>query len=109
MVKELILFRLPLGEKTDEFNALFRQVQEEMEKLGVKPGVRWGTVAGSRTAIIEREFDSLAEYEADDAAFHGGKEFMALWRRMEACADSMEVLLWQTQRSAAEVAAARAR
>lgn len=107
MVKELIVFRLPLGEKTDEFNTLFRQVQEEMRKLGVNPGVRWNTVAGSRMAVVEREFESLAAYEADDEAFHAGKDFMALWRRMEACAESMEAMLWQTRQTRAEVAASR--
>jgi len=57
--------------------------------------------------MIEREFDSLAAYEADDRAFHAGEEFMALRRRMEACAESMESQLWQTRRDRAEVAALR--
>jgi hypothetical protein len=32
---------------------------------------------------------------------------MALWRRMEECAESMESQLWQTRRDRAEVAALR--
>ena len=59
--------------------------------------------------MVEREFESLAAYEADDAAFHGGEEFMALWRLMESFAESMEVMLWQTRRTAEEVAALRER
>ena len=59
--------------------------------------------------LFEREFDSLAAYEVDDAAFHGGEEFMALWRRMESCAESMETTLWQTRRTGDEVAALRER
>jgi hypothetical protein len=108
MVKETIVFRLPLGPRTDEFLTLYREVREEMEKLGVSAGVSWSITAGTRMFMIEREFDSLAAYEADDAAFHGGEEFMALWRRMEGCADSMETTLWQTRRTADEVAALRA-
>jgi len=107
MVKEMIVFRLPLGPKTDEFVALYRQVAEEMEKLGLSVGVAWTATAGVRMVMVEREFDSLAAYEADDAAFHGGAEFMALWRRMEGCAESMETTLWQTRRTSDEVAALR--
>ena len=107
MVKEMIWFRLPLGARTDEFLVLYREVRAAMEKLGVNVGVAWTTVSGTRTVMVEREFDSLAAYEADDRAFHGGEEFMALWRRMEACADSMESQLWQSGRDRGEIEAMR--
>lgn len=108
MVKEMIVFRLPLATKTDDFFALYRQVAEEMEKLGAKVGVSWTATAGTQMFMVERGFDSLAAYEGDDAAFHGGAEFMALWRRMEGCAESMETTLWQTRRPFDELAALRA-
>jgi len=82
-------------------------VREEQEKLGINPGVSWATAFGTRILMIEREFGSLAAYGADDRAFHAGEEFMALCRRMEACAESMESQLWQTRRDRAEVAALR--
>jgi hypothetical protein len=109
VVKEVIRFRLALGARTNEFLALYQQVCEAMEALGVEPGVAWATMTGTRTLVIEREFDSLAQYEADDAAFHGGEEFMALWRRMEATAESMEVELLQKRGSRQEVTAPRDR
>jgi hypothetical protein len=108
MVKEVIYFRLPLGPGTDEFLSLYREVRAEMERLGVEPGVAWTTVSGARMVVVEREFESLAAYEADDASFHGGEDFMALWRRMEACAESMETEIWQTRRTREELAALRA-
>jgi hypothetical protein len=109
MVKETIIFWLPLGARTDEFLALYRQVRDEMEKLGLSAGVSWTATAGTRKLMVEREFDSLAAYEADDAAFHGQEKFTALWRRMESCAESMETTLWQTPRTSDEVAALRER
>lgn len=98
MIREVTRFRLRLGPPTDEFLALYREVRDAMIAVGVKPGVVWTTLTGERAFIIEREFDSLAEYEIDDGAFHAGEEFMALWRRMEATAESMDVELWQTSR-----------
>lgn len=47
-----------------------------------------------RVVILEREFPSLAAYEADDDAFHGDADLMAAWRAMEALARSMRVELW---------------
>lgn len=108
MVKEVVRFKLPLGSRTDEFVALLREVTAAMAELGVNPGVRWDPLSGVREVVIEREFASLAQYEADDAAFHGGKEFMAMWRRMEACAESMTVELWQSGLGPAELATRRA-
>lgn len=107
MVKEVVRFKLPLGSRTDEFQALLGEVTAAMRELGVNPGVRWNTMSGVREVVIEREFASLAQYEADDAAFHGGKEFMTLWRRMEACAESMAVELWQNGLDPAEVGSQR--
>jgi hypothetical protein len=109
VIKEVVLFRLPLGPRTDEFAVLHRQVRAAMEAQGVNPGVAWTTIAGTRVFMIEREFESLAAYEADDAAFHGGEEFMALWRKMEACAESMESQLWQTRSDRGQVEALRAK
>jgi hypothetical protein len=109
VIKEIVLFHLPLGPRTDEFTALYRQVREAMDANGVNPGVAWTTTAGTRIFMIEREFDSLAAYEADDAAFHGGEVFMALWRRMEACAKSMESQLWHTGSDRAQVEVIRAK
>jgi hypothetical protein len=80
-----------------------------MEANGVNPGVAWTTTAGSRVFMIEWEFDSLAAFEADDAAFHGGAEFMALWRRLETCAESMESQLWQTRTGRVQLEAHRAK
>lgn len=107
VVKEIIWFRLPLGAKTDEFLALYRQVREEQQRHGINPGVWWSAAFGTRVLMIEREFDSLAAYEADDRAFHAGEELMTLWRQMEACAESMESQLWQTRCDPAEVTALR--
>jgi hypothetical protein len=95
VIREVIRFRLPLGPKTDEFTVLLREVHAAMTDLGVEPGDVWTTLSGARVVIVERSFESLAAYEADDAKFHGGKDFMALWRRMEECALSMDVELWQ--------------
>lgn len=78
-----------------------------MEKLGVNPGASWTTTAGTRMLMVEREFESLAAYEADDEAFHAGAEFMSLWRQMEGCAESMESTLWQTRRTAHEIGVLR--
>jgi len=97
VIREVIRFRLPLGEKTDEFIGLLREVHAAMTDLGVEAGVVSTTLTGERVVIVERSFESLAAYEADDAKFHGGKDFMALWRRMEACALSMDVELWRTR------------
>ena len=52
MVKETIVFRLPLGTKTDEFLTLYRQVREEMERLGVSAGVSWTTTAGYSDGFV---------------------------------------------------------
>jgi hypothetical protein len=99
VIREVIRFRLPLGPRTDEFLKLLGEVHAGMKELGVEPGRRWTTLAGERVVIVEREFLSLAAYEADDERFHGGPEFMALWRRMEACALSMDVELWESRGS----------
>ena len=80
-----------------------------MSASGVEPGIPWSQLTGGREVVVEREFDSLAQYETDDAAFHRGEEFMALWRRMESAAISMTVELWQTRRDRAEVTARRVR
>jgi len=81
-----------------------QQVQGEMDALGVNRGVLWATITGSRTVMVEREFDSLSAYETDDAAFHGSAEFMALWRRMEELAESMDTQLWRTRHRSADSA-----
>jgi hypothetical protein len=99
VIREITRFRLPLGPGTDEFIGLLREVHAAMRELGVEPGDVWTTLAGEREVIIERSFESLAAYEADDAQFHGGADFMVLWRRMEACALSMDVQLWQLSKS----------
>ena len=109
MVKEVVRFRLPLGPRTDEFLAVFREVVAAMGELGVNPGVRWSALTGGREVMVEREFESLAQYEADDSAFHAGKDFMALWRRLEVLADSMEVEIWRNSATSVEVAAQRVR
>jgi hypothetical protein len=49
----------------------------------------------ARTVIVEREFESLAADEADDAWFHDFKEFMRLWRAMEGTLRAMRVEVWQ--------------
>jgi hypothetical protein len=67
-----------------------------MKALGVEPGIAWAAVAGQRQLIVEREFDTLASHEADDAAFHGGEESMAPWRKLESTAESTEAEIWQT-------------
>lgn len=96
MVRELIFFELRLGSGTEEFNAAFRAVREAMAELGVVVGRTWSPMTGEvRTRILEREFESLAAYEADDAKFHGATEFMALWRAMESTAKSIRVEVWQ--------------
>ena len=58
---------------------------------------------------MEREFDTLASYEADDAAFHGGEEFIALWRKLESTAESMEAEIWKTSATRDDLDAIRAR
>ena len=58
---------------------------------------------------MEREFDTLASYEADDAAFHGGEEFIALWRKLESTAESMEAEIWKTSATRDDLDAVRAR
>ncbi len=108
VIKEIVRFELPLGSRTDEFVKLHREVTEAMLGLGLDPGVRWTTVSGRREVIMEREFSSLADYEAKEAAFHAGADFMSLWRRMEACADSMEVELLQNALDPAEIQSKRA-
>ena len=74
MIKEVIRFRLPLGPATDEFTRLLREVMEAMGALGVEPGISWIPLTDSWEVVLEREFDSLAQYEADDSAFHRGEE-----------------------------------
>lgn len=96
MVRELIFFDLKLGQGTEDFNKVFKQVKEEMAAIGVVVGTTWGYMTGEvRTMILEREFESLAAYEADDAKFHGAKEFMRLWREMEDTLKGMRVEVWQ--------------
>jgi len=58
---------------------------------------------------VEREFDTLASCEADDAAFHGGEEFIALWRKLESTAESMEAEIWKTSATRDDLDAIRAR
>ena len=58
---------------------------------------------------MEREFDTLASYEADDAAFHGGGEFIALWRKLESTAESMEAEIWKTSATRDDLDTIRAR
>lgn len=95
-VREYVIFRLRLGAETDAFKDAFLKVRAAMREIGVEPGRTWGPLTGeAREIILEREFESLAAYEADDAAFHGDPEFMALWRRMESHAASMRVELWE--------------
>ena len=109
MIKEVIRFRLGLGPQTDEFLSRYREVRTAMTALGVEPGIAWTTVAGRRQLIVEREFDTLASYEADDAAFHGGEEFIALWRKLESTAESMEAEIWKTSATRDDLDAVRAR
>jgi len=109
VIKEIVRFKLPLGSGTDDFVKLHREVTDAMLGLGLDPGVRWTTISGRREVIMEREFSSLADYEAKEAAFHAGADFMSLWRRMEACADSMEVELLQNGLDPAEIQSQRAR
>ena len=67
-----------------------------MADLGVVVGRTWGPMTGEvRTVILEREFESLAAYEDDDARFHEAKDFMTLWREMEATLKGMRVEVWQ--------------
>jgi hypothetical protein len=107
MIKEVVRFKLRLGAATDEFRSLYGEVRTSMVELGVNPGIAWFTAAGQRELIVEREFNSLADYERDDRDFHAGADFMALWRRMEALAESMDVELWQTSSSREELAQLR--
>jgi hypothetical protein len=96
MIRELIHFELQLGPATDRFRTLFGQVRERMQQAGVEPGIVWTNLTGNaRYIIVERNFDSLAQYEQDDAAFHGDGELMQTWRAMEECLLSMRVDLWQ--------------
>lgn len=96
MIREVIIFKLPLGPDTDRFKELFREVRTSMRAIGVEPGQTWGPLTGeARIIIVERQFPSLAAYEADDQAFHADASFMALWRSMEALAVSMTVELWE--------------
>ncbi len=96
MIREIIIFKVPLGRDTYRFKALFREVRQRMREIGVEPGRTWGSLTGEgRDIIVEREFASLAAYEADDEAFHADADFMALWRSMEELAISMTVHLWQ--------------
>ncbi len=96
MVRELIYFDLHLGQGTEDFTAAYKRVRAAMEELGVVPGTMWGTMTGPvRTMILEREFESLAAYEDDDRLFHGAKDFMHLWREMEATLRGMRVEVWQ--------------
>ncbi|MDQ6694812.1 MAG: hypothetical protein M3014_10415 [Chloroflexota bacterium] len=99
MIREVIFFELKLGPETDRFRELFRKVLSIMEAAGVEPGSVWTNVNGTgRYFIVEREFASLAQYEQDDAAFHGDKELMTTWRQMEECLISMRVDLWKQLR-----------
>ncbi|HEX6506666.1 MAG TPA: hypothetical protein VF221_03450 [Chloroflexota bacterium] len=93
-VREQIQFKLKLGPDTDRFRDLFRQVRSQMQAAGVEPGTVWTNLAGdARFVIYEREFGSLAEYEQDDASFHGDEQLMTIWRQMEECLVSMRVEL----------------
>jgi len=96
VIRELVHFKLQLGPETDRFREAQRAVISAMERIGVQPGTAWFPLTGDdRWVVMEREFDSLAVYEKDDAAFHGDKEFMRLWREMEGHAETMRVELWQ--------------
>lgn len=96
MMRELIFFELRLGPDSDRFSALFKQVKAAMAAIGVVVGRSWGNAAGTgRIVVLEREFESMAAYEADDERFHEAREFMALWREMETCLVSMRVEIWQ--------------
>lgn len=97
MVRELIFMDLRLGPDTDRWKEAFAEVQDAMRRIGVEPGRMWHPMTGSgRTVVIEREFESLAAYEADDERFHDATDFMALWRTMEALLDRMRVEVWQS-------------
>jgi hypothetical protein len=99
MIREVIFFELKLGQATDRFRELFRTVREIMERAGVEPGTVWTNLSGNaRYVIVEREFASLAQYEQDDAAFHGDEKLMSTWRQMEECLVSMRVELWKQAR-----------
>jgi hypothetical protein len=96
MVREIIIFEVPLGPESDVFRDAFRRVEAAMVQIGVEPGKVWFPMTGDgRRWIIEREFASLGEYEADDERFHEARDFMQLWREMESHASSMRVELWQ--------------
>jgi hypothetical protein len=96
MMRELIFFELRLGPDSDRFSTLFKQVKEAMTDVGVVVGRSWGNATGvGRIVVLEREFDSMAAYEADDERFHDARAFMALWREMETCLVSMRVEIWQ--------------
>jgi hypothetical protein len=96
MVRELIFFTLRLGPDTDAFVDRFEQVQRRMAEMRVVVGRTWYPATGEgRQLVVEREFTSLAAYEQDDERFHGGAEFMSLWREMEALAVQMRVEIWQ--------------
>ena len=96
VVRELIFFDLHLGQGTEDFNAAFKEVQAEMASIGVVLGRKWGYLTGTvRTVVYEREFESLAAYEEDDALFHNSKDFMRLWRAMESTLRGMRVEVWQ--------------
>ncbi|MFM7063985.1 MAG: hypothetical protein ACKO04_10915, partial [Actinomycetes bacterium] len=73
------------------------EVQAAMQEIGVAPGRVWHPMTGTaRTVVVEREFESLAAYEADDEAFHAADGFMTLWRTMESYLDGMAVEVWQS-------------
>ncbi len=95
MVRELIYFDKRLGPDSDRFNALFKEVKAKMGELGVVVGRTWSPMTGQlRTLIMEREFESLAAYEADDALFHSSPEFMAKWRELESLVRGIRVEVW---------------
>ncbi len=95
MVRELIYFDLHLGPESDRFRDLFNEVREGMRELGVVVGRRWVPMTGPlRTVIMEREFESMAAYEADDERFHSSKAFMAKWRELEAASKAIRVEVW---------------
>lgn len=95
MIRELVYFEVGVGPETERFKAAYRVVREGMAALGVVMGRTWWPGTGvMRTAIMEREFESLAAYEADDERFHSSREFMASWRELEATVREMRVELW---------------
>ncbi len=95
MIRELIYFDLRLGPDSDRFRALFEEVRRDMADLGVVVGRSWSPMTGRlRTRIMEREFESLAAYEADDERFHSSPEFMAKWRELESLVREIRVEVW---------------